>query len=144
MHEQFNVLENEVSNLKLLNQSNIQSTHSITSKSVDADKFNKLETDSVELNKVVSRMQAFSMDTNIQLTKLKDDYYGFVSSVNKRFDDLERLYSTVLERLNGFDNQVLEIYKTIDKVTHVNPELITTTQLDVTEGDDSGLVNSGE
>lgn len=144
LHEQFNVLENEVSNLKLLNQSNIQSTHSITSKSVDADKFNKLETDSVELNKVVSRMQAFSMDTNIQLTKLKDDYYGFVSSVNKRFDDLERLYSTVLERLNGFDNQVLEIYKTIDKVTHVNPELITTTQLDVTEGDDSGLVNSGE
>ena len=141
LHEQFNVLEKDVSMLKL-NNSNTQNT---VSRGVDADKFNKLEMDNVELNKVVTRMQSFSMDTNSQLTKLKEDYSGFVSSVNKRFDDLERLYSTLLERLNGFDNQVLEIYRTIDTVTHVNPEQMTTSaQLHVNHGNDGGLVNSDE
>lgn len=141
LHEQFNVLENDVSILKL-NNSNTQNT---VSRGVDADKFNKLESDNVELNKVVARMQSFSMDTNSQLTKLKEDYSGFVSSVNKRFDDLERLYSTILERLNGFDNQVLDIYRTIDTVTHVNPELITTSaQIDVSEADGDNVVNSDE
>jgi len=140
LHEQFNVLENEVSKLKLSNQSSNQNT---TSRGVDTDKFNKLETDNVELNKVVSRMQSFSMDTNTQLAKLKEDYSGFVMSVNNRFDDLEKLYSNIIARLNNFDNQVLEIYKTIDTVTHVNPELMNSSiQLDVTEGNKDGLVNS--
>lgn len=143
LHEQFNVLEKDVSELKLLKHLSNQNSQTTTSKSIDADRINKLETDTIELNKVISRMQSFSMDTTSQMLKLKEEHSLFVSSVNKRFDDLEKMYSNILERTNGFDNQVLDIYKTIDRVTNVNPELINT-KLNVCETDGDNVVNSDE
>ena len=114
LHDQFSILEKEVASLKLNNSNTSSNTSSNASSTLDLEKVNKLELDLAETHKVVAKTQSFSMDSSLQFMKMKDDYTSFSSSVNKRLDELEKMYSNMQKQLEEFDSYRDNIYKTMD------------------------------
>lgn len=86
LHEKFTLLEQKVGSMpSLSDRSNVVSTSNV-SNSVDNERFNRIENDIVELHKVVSRMQSFTMELSTNVSKSRDQLDAFTRGINERVD----------------------------------------------------------
>jgi hypothetical protein len=84
LHEKFTLLEQKVDSLpSLSDRSNVGST---VSNNVDNERLNRFESDLVELHKVVSRMQSFTMELSTNVSKSRDQLDTFTRGINERVD----------------------------------------------------------
>jgi hypothetical protein len=84
LHEKFTLLEQKVDSLpSLSDRSNVGST---VSNNVDNERLNRFESDLVELHKVVSRMQSFTMELSTNVSKSRDQLDAFTRGINERVD----------------------------------------------------------
>ena len=88
LHEKFTLLEQKVDSLpSLSDRSNVGITSTSTvSNSVDNERLNRFESDLVELHKVVSRMQSFTMELSTNVSKSRDQLDTFTRGINERVD----------------------------------------------------------
>ena len=112
LHEKFTLLEQKVDSMPSLSgMSNVAST---VSNSVDNERLNRIESDIVELHKVVSRMQSFTMELSTNVSKSRDQLDTFTRGINERvdkcFQELESfaLNNYLNEEVNDNDNQAAD------------------------------------
>jgi prefoldin subunit 5 len=103
LHEQFTSLQEEFQTFKTSNKG---FNNTSTLNTFDNEKLNKLNDDMVDAHKVVAKMQSFAMETNINLSKLRDEYNLYSSSVNKRLDELEKLMTSSQEQFNKYVHEM--------------------------------------
>ena len=104
LHEQVSSLKEELTAFK----SSKQTGTPTPSSNNDNDKLNKLETDISESHKIVLKMQSFTMELSIQLTKMKDDYETRLLSFNKRLDEFDSLFTNNQKELKEIENKLQE------------------------------------
>jgi len=113
LHEQFTSLREEFQTLKNSTKSVSNVSNVSPSNPIDNEKLNKINEDLSDAHKVVSKLQSFSMETSTSLSKLKEEYNSFSSSVIRRLDDLDILMSMTRERSDQYilhmNNRLSEI-----------------------------------
>jgi len=118
LHEKFTLLEQKVDSMpSLLGRSNVASTSTV-SNSADNERLNRIEHDIVELHKVVSRMQSFTMELSTNASKSRDQLDAFTRGINERVDKCFQSLESLT--LNTYLNDVTDEVNDNDAGDEVN------------------------
>lgn len=140
LHEQFTALERQVGML-MSNQTNLNTNTVVSSSStpsLDVSKFNVLEKDVDEVHKVIARMQSFAMELSSGVSKTKENFETYITSMNGKYDELSQRFNVIesgLNRLQDVEQQLLRANARLDEVDSLLEKMSSNTEVeqDVTD-----------